>query len=156
MKHIWKITRLLLPKWRKMWWNRKRSLFKNHKNCSLRTSTKGHLFITFNSYSFNFKGGLHVCNRRTGYCPYRVYYRAPCPGGEQFLWLLKSDLLRFHPILLLFYSTKRLFFEMCLVRSTIAKLCRNMIHFDALGFSECRSEEVISFFWRSVYDQHVN
>ena len=40
---------------------------------------KGRLFRTFNSYSFNFKGGL--CNRRTGYC----LYRAPCPGGEQFL-----------------------------------------------------------------------
>ena len=26
-----------------------------------------------------------------------------------------------------------------------------MIHFDAVDFSECRSEEVISLFWRSVY-----
>ena len=26
-----------------------------------------------------------------------------------------------------------------------------MINFDAVDFSECRSEEVISFFWRSVY-----
>ena len=26
-----------------------------------------------------------------------------------------------------------------------------MIHVDALDFSECHSEEVISFFWRSVY-----
>ena len=26
-----------------------------------------------------------------------------------------------------------------------------MIKFDAVDFSECRSEEVISFFWRSVY-----
>ena len=28
-----------------------------------------------------------------------------------------------------------------------------MINFDAVDFSECRSEEVISFFWRSVYLQ---
>ena len=28
-----------------------------------------------------------------------------------------------------------------------------MNHFDAVGFSECHSEEVISFFWRSVYDE---
>ena len=56
-----------------------------------------------------------------------------------------------HPILLLFHSSERLFFEMCLLTSTIAKLCPCMIHFDALDFSECRSEEVISFFWRSVY-----
>ena len=26
-----------------------------------------------------------------------------------------------------------------------------MINFDAVGFSERRPEEVISFFWRSVY-----
>ena len=44
------------------------------------------------NYSFNFKGG--ICNRRTGYCP----YRAPCPGGKHFLWFLKNDLLRFHLI----------------------------------------------------------
>ena len=62
----------------------------------------------------------------------------------------KSDLLWFHPILLLFDSTKHLFIEMYLVRSTIAKLCPNIIHFSVLDFSECRSEEVISFFWRSV------
>ena len=34
-----------------------------------------------------------------------------------------------------------------------------MIHVDALDFSECHSEEVISFFWRSVYytlTQEVN
>ena len=49
--------------------NHIRSLVKNHRNCSLRTSTKGGLFRTLNSYAFNFKGGL--CNRRTGYCPYR-------------------------------------------------------------------------------------
>ena len=26
-----------------------------------------------------------------------------------------------------------------------------MVHFNALDFNVCRSEEVISFFWRSVY-----
>ena len=51
---------------------------------------------TFISYSFNFKGGL--CNRFTGYCP----YRAQSQGGEQFLWFLKNDLLRFHLILFFF------------------------------------------------------
>ena len=39
---------------------------------------------------------------------------------------------------------------MCLMRITIANLCPNMIHIDALDFSEGRSEEVITFFWRSV------
>ena len=67
--------------------NRRRSLFKNDRNCPLRTSTKGHLVLsTFNSYSFNFKGGFIL--PRTCYC----LYRAPCQEGEQFLWFLKSDL----------------------------------------------------------------
>ena len=144
MKHIWKIKRLLLPKRRKIRWNPKMSFFKNHRHCSLRTSTKGHLFRTFNSYWFNFNGGL--CNRRTGFC----LCRAPWAGDKQFLWFLKTDLLWFNPILLLFDSTKHLYLEMCLVRSTIAKLCQNTIHFDALDFSECCSEEMISFFWRSL------
>ena len=39
---------------------------------------------------------------------------------------------------------------MCLVRSSIAKLCPNMIHFDALDFSECRSEEVMFLLMLSV------
>ena len=30
-----------------------------------------------------------------------------------------------------------------------------MINFDAVEFSECRSEEEISFFWRSVYLVHI-
>ena len=115
MNHIWKIKGLLLLKRRKIWWNRKGSFFKNHRNCSLRTSAKRRLFRTFNSYSFNFKGRL--CNRRTGYCP----CRAPCPGGEQIL---------------------------C---PTIANLCPIMINFNALDFNVCRSEEVISSFWHSVY-----
>ena len=41
---------------------------------------------------------------------------------------------------------------MCLIRSTLANLCSVMNHFNALDFSECRSEEVISFFWHSVYN----
>ena len=112
MRHIWKIKGLLLSKRRKMRWNCKRSFFKNHRKCSLRTSTIGCLFRTF-----NFKGGL--CNHRAGYCP----CRAPCPGGEQFCDFFFNDLLQFHLILLSFDFIKRLIFEMCLVRSTIANLC---------------------------------
>ena len=40
---------------------------------------------------------------------------------------------------------------MCLIRITMANLCPNMIHFNTFDFSEGRSEEVISFFWCSVY-----
>ena len=41
---------------------------------------------------------------------------------------------------------------MCLLRMNLPNLCPNMIHFGALEFSEWHSEEVISFFWRSVYN----
>ena len=57
----------------------------------------------------------------------------------------------------LFYSfltQANVIFLMCLVRSIIANLSPIMIHFDALDFNVCRSEEVISFFWRSVYVYH--
>ena len=40
---------------------------------------------------------------------------------------------------------------MCLVRSIFANLCPIMMHLKALDFNVCRFEEVISFFWRSVY-----
>ena len=33
------------------------------------------------------------------------------------------------------------------IRNTIANLCPNMLHFDALDCSECRSKAVISLFW---------
>ena len=49
------------------------------------------------SNSFNFKGGL--CNCLTGYCP----YRAPCPGGEQFLWFFENDLPAISPYFILFW-----------------------------------------------------
>ena len=121
-----------------MLWNRKRSPYKNHKNYSPRPSMKGRLFRTFNSYSFNFIGGL--CNHRTGY----YLCQAPCLGGEQILLFLKNYLLRFYLILLSFDSSKHLCFEMCLVRSTTANLCPIMIYFNE---SLWRS----GFFWRSVY-----
>ena len=44
-----------------------------------------------------------------------------------------------------------IFLKMCLVRSIIANLWPIKSHFNALDFNVCRSEEVLSFFWRSVY-----
>ena len=160
MNHIWtqisynppheahlKNQRIAFVKKEKNAMKSQRVIFQKSQKLLAENLRKGRLFRTFNSYSFNFKGGL--CNRRsrTGYCP----YRAPCPRGEQILWFLKNDPLRFHLILLFFDSSKRLFFDMWLVRCTIANLCPTMIHFNAFDFSECRSKEVISFFWCSVY-----
>ena len=82
----------------------------------------------------------------TSYCP----CRALVPGRRAVSVIFENDLPLFHLILLLYFSTKRLFFEMCLVRSTIAKLCSITINFNDLDFRECRSEKVISSFWRSL------
>ena len=59
-----------------------------------------HGIKTFKSYSFNFNGGLR--KHRMGYC----LLRTPSPRGKQFLWFLKTDLLRFHPIYLHFDWSK--------------------------------------------------
>ena len=135
MKHIWKIKRLLLSKRRKM------------QNVIFQKSQKRHARwdprkATYSEHSIAFKGGLR--NHRTGYCP----SRAPRPGGEQFLWFLKTKLTSFD--FTLFYSlfdNQTFVFEMCLLRSTLANLCPIMIHFNALDVNVCRS-----FFWRSVYE----
>ena len=125
--------------------NHERSFFENRRNCSPSELHGGGLFRTFNSYSFNFNGGLR--KRRTGFC----LLWTPSPRGKQFLWFLKIDLLRLHLIYLLFDWSKLLFFfTVCLLRINLPNLCPNMNHFDGVDFSECHSEEVISFFWCSV------
>ena len=109
------------------------SFFENHRNCSPSELHGDSLFRKFNS-------GLRT--RRDCFC----LLRTPSPRGEQFLWFLKIDLLRFHRIYLLFDWSKFLFFYMCLFRTNLPNLCPNMIHVDALDFSECHSEEVTGFF----------
>ena len=124
--------------------------FENRKNCSLSELHGCSLFRTFNSYSFNFNGGLR---KRQNYTAF-VLLRTPSPRGKQFLWFfMQIHLLRFHRIYLLFGWSKLLFFLFVLdvlqLRINLPNLCPNMIHVDALDFSEWHSEEVISFFWRS-------
>ena len=45
---------------------------------------------------------------------------------------------------------------MCLVRSILANLCPIKIHFNALDFSVCRSEEVMFLLTLSVFSFLVN
>ena len=70
--------------------------------------------------------------------------------GEQILRFLKNDLSWFNRIFLLFDTRKSCVFQIFLLRSIKAYLCPN-INFDGVDFSERHPEEVISFFWRSVY-----
>ena len=54
-------------------------------------------------------------------------------------------------IFLLSHARKSGAFWIFLLRSIKAYLCPNIINFDSVDFSKRRPEEVISFFWRSVY-----
>ena len=47
-------------------------------------------------------------------------------------------------------ANRFIYFLMCILRSTMAYLCPNMFNFDVVDFSECRSEEIISFLKLSV------
>ena len=46
-----------------------------------------------------------------------------------------------------FFAKEIFIFQMCVITIIIAYLCLNMINFDAVDFSERRSEEVIRLFW---------
>ena len=75
----------------------------------------------------------------------------PSSLSEQFLLFSKNYLLLFNRIFLLFAARKSCVFQIFLLRSIKAYLCANIINFDSVDFSGRRPEEVISFFWRSVY-----
>ena len=56
----------------------------------------------------------------------------------------------FSPHFLLFGWSKPVFFKMWLIWTTTTNLCPNMIKFDVVDFSECRSEEVMFLLMVSV------
>ena len=63
----------------------------------------------------------------------------------------KNDLLWFNRNFRLFDTINSCVFQIFLLRSIKAYLCPNIINFESMDFSDRRPEEVISFFWRSVY-----
>ena len=71
--------------------------------------------------------------------------------GEQFLRFSKNYLSWFNRIFLLFDERESCVFQIFLLRSIKAYLWPNNINFNSVDFSERRPEEVISFFWHSVY-----
>ena len=77
---------------------------------------------------------------------------------ELALWAVSAIFEKWHfviqPRSLLFDTRKSCVFLIFLLRSIKAYLCPNIINFYAVDFSESRPEEVISFFWRSVYFLH--
>ena len=127
-------------------WNRKRSIKKNHRNCllpGLGVWSRQKPVWRLHTCTCNLPLKLNVLNRLPPWSSL----------GEQFLRISKNDLSWFHRIFLLFDTNKPFFLQMFLLRSIKACLRPNtwMINFDAVDFSECRPEEVISFFRCSVY-----
>ena len=145
-KHISKGKCLVESKRSKMGWNRMRLLLKNHRSCSsprheARTDkSKYGGYITchwnwMNSYWMFWIGGLSWRFSASSFCDF---------------WKLTfCDLIAFFSF---FGKIKPLIFQMCFIRRTIAYRCLNMNNSDTVDFSERRSEEAISFFWRSVYN----
>ena len=145
MKHIWKIKGLLLPKRRKMRWNRKVHFSKITETAHWELLRKA----AYSEHSI----AIHSISMAGCVTAVLAFVRAALRGRKTsssvIFWKVTScDFTPFYSVLT--QPNVCCCFYMCLVK-TIAKLCPNMIHFDALDFSECRSEEVISFFWRSVY-----
>ena len=95
----------------------------------------------FNSYSFNFKGGLlyppywllSVPRSVPGRRAVSVIFETSSPTFLTFC--INYGNLWFYLILVFFYSSKRKYFEMCLVRSIFANLGPIMIHLNALDFN---------------------
>ena len=149
MKHIWKIKGRVLSKWRNCGEIAK-VIFKNHRNCSQRTSTKGRLFrAAFISYSSISMTG---------------YVTAPPAFVHGKLHALKESRLCKKKIMSSYNFTA--FFSiltranLCVFRCAwywVSKLICVQYDFNAVDFSEHRPEEVIHirFFWHSVYIIHI-
>ena len=63
----------------------------------------------------------------------------------------KFTFSRIYSIFFFLTQANLCFHQMSLLRSIKAYLCPNMINFDLVNFNERRSEEVIGFFWHSMY-----
>ena len=79
-----------------------------------------------------------------------VCFELPAREASNFCDFWKLTSCDFHRILL--FDWNKLFFLDVLIKEiSLPNMCPNMNYFDAVDFNECHSEEVISFFWRSVY-----
>ena len=127
-----------------MRWNRKRSISKITETACL----SGWEFEAHKS-----RYGVHVTRHWNWMNSYWMFWIGCLRGArsEQFLQFSKNDLLWFNLIFLIFDMRKSCVFQIFLSRRIKAYLCPNIINFDSVDFSERRPEEVISFFWRSVY-----
>ena len=133
----------------KIVWNLSRGeFFINHRNCSCLLGTE--LGTDNSQYSGYITRLLNWMNSYWMFWIGGLFWRL---SASSFCDLLQNDPLQFHSFSPGIDKSNPLdcFNQMCFIRRTIAYLCPNMINFDVVDFSEHRSEEVISFFWCSVY-----
>ena len=80
-----------------------------------------------------------------------VCFEFPAREASSFCDFLKLTSCDFITFISSLIEVNFCFLWVCLLRIKFPYLCLKLNHFDAVDFSECHSEEVISFFWRSVY-----
>ena len=104
------------------------------------------LFRTFNSYSFNFNGGL--CNRHTGFCP--CWTREASSFCD--FWKIISS-LHFTP----FWLKQKFVFEMCLVRSTMTVFTWEQKCAILILISKCAISMIIrmTVFWTMCTQNYI-
>ena len=108
--------------------NRDRSFFENRRNCSPSELHGGSLFRTFNSYSFNFNGGLR--KRRTGFC----LLRTPSPRGKHFLWFWNLTSCDFFAFISSFIEVNFFFFLDVLIKDKFTLSVSKYNSFWCFGF----------------------
>ena len=126
--------------------NHKRSFSENRRNCSPSELWASSAEAAYSEHSI----AIHAISMASYVNAVRaiVCFELPAREASSFcdFWKLTScDFIAFISSLIVVD-----FLKMCLLRINLPNLCPNMNHFDAVDFSECHSEEVISFFWRSV------
>ena len=129
--------------------NHERSFFENRRYCS-----PSELWANFTDVAYS-KHSIAIHSISMAGCVNAVRaivcFELPARKASSFcdFWKLTScDFIAFISTFL----EVNFFFVVVLIKEKFKhNLCPNMNHFDATDFSECHSEEVISFFWRSVY-----
>ena len=131
-----------------MWLNHERSFIENRRNCSpseLRASSTDAAYSKHSIaiHSISMAGCVNAVRAII------VCFELPAREASSYCDFWKLTSCNFITFISSFIGVKFNFFFMSLLRINLPNLCPNMNHFDAVDFSECDSEEVISFFWRS-------
>ena len=138
-----------MSKRRKMWLNHEMSFFENRRNSSPSELWASSTEAAYSEHSI----AIHSISM-AGYVnavPAFVCFELPAREASRFcdFWKLTScDFIAFISSLI---EVNVCFLDVLRLNLHVPNLHPNMIQVDALDFREWHSEEVISFFWRSVY-----